>query len=150
MKAWSDSKVWLTDWLTDWLAGWLADWLIDWLIDCLIDCDWPIALLIEWLTETDWLADWLTDWLDDRLTDWLIHWQIPCRGSDGNFSLRHRVQTGSGAHPPPIQRVLRILSLGVKRPEREADHSPPFYAEVKNAWSHTSTPTISFHSVVLN
>jgi len=32
-------------------------------------------------------------------------------------------------------------SLEVKRPGREADHSPPSNAEVKNAWSYTSTPT---------
>jgi hypothetical protein len=32
------------------------------------------------------------------------------------------------------------LSLAVKRPGREADHSPPSSAEVKNAWSYTSTP----------
>jgi hypothetical protein len=31
-------------------------------------------------------------------------------------------------------------SSGVKRPVREADHSSPFNAEVKNAWSYTSTP----------
>jgi hypothetical protein len=30
------------------------------------------------------------------------------------------------------------LSLGVKRPGREADHSPPSTAEVQNAWSYTS------------
>jgi hypothetical protein len=29
-------------------------------------------------------------------------------------------------------------SLGVKIPEREADHSPLIIAEVKNAWSYTS------------
>jgi hypothetical protein len=32
------------------------------------------------------------------------------------------------------------LSLGVKRPKREADHSPKSSAEAKNAWSYTSTP----------
>jgi hypothetical protein len=32
---------------------------------------------------------------------------------------------------PPIQWVTRALSLGVKRPGREADHSPPSSAEVK-------------------
>jgi len=31
------------------------------------------------------------------------------------------------------------LIPAVKRPEREADHSPPFSAEIKNAWSYTST-----------
>jgi hypothetical protein len=32
---------------------------------------------------------------------------------------------------------------GVKRSEREADHSPTFNAEVKNEWSSNSTPRIS-------
>jgi hypothetical protein len=32
---------------------------------------------------------------------------------------------------PPIQWVPEALSLGVKRPRREADHSPPSSAEVK-------------------
>jgi hypothetical protein len=32
---------------------------------------------------------------------------------------------------PPIQWVLWALSLGVKRPGSEADHSPPSSAEVK-------------------
>jgi hypothetical protein len=41
---------------------------------------------------------------------------------------------------PPIQGVLRVLSPGVKRPGREAGHSPNFSAEVKNEWSYTSTP----------
>jgi hypothetical protein len=31
------------------------------------------------------------------------------------------------------------LSLGVKRPSHEADHSPPSVAEVTNAWNYTST-----------
>jgi hypothetical protein len=49
----------------------------------------------------------------------------------GKFSLHHRVQNGSGAHQPPIQWVREALSLRVKRPGREADHSPPSSAEVK-------------------
>jgi hypothetical protein len=44
-----------------------------------------------------------------------------------------------GPTQPPIQWVPGALSLGVKRPEREADCSPPSSAEVKNAWSYTST-----------
>jgi len=35
--------------------------------------------------------------------------------------------------------VLGDLSLGIKRPGYEADHSPPSSAEVKNAWSCIST-----------
>jgi hypothetical protein len=38
----------------------------------------------------------------------------------------------------PIQWVPGALSLEIKRPGREADHSPPSSAEVKNAWSYTS------------
>jgi len=40
---------------------------------------------------------------------------------------------------PPIQWVHGDLSPGLKRPGREADHSPPSIAEVENAWSYTST-----------
>jgi len=47
---------------------------------------------------------------------------------------------------PPIQWVTGALSPGVKRPDREADHSPPSTAEVKNAWSYTSTPQLRMSS----
>jgi len=45
-----------------------------------------------------------------------------------------------GPTQPPIQWVPGALSLGLKLPGREADHSPPSSAEVKNVWSYTSTP----------
>jgi hypothetical protein len=54
-----------------------------------------------------------------------------------------------GPTQPPIQWVLGAISLGVKQPVREADHSPPSSAEVKNAWSYTSTPLIRIRGVVL-
>jgi hypothetical protein len=54
-----------------------------------------------------------------------------------------------GPTQSPFQVVPGALSLAVKRPRREADHSPPSSAEVKNAWSHTSTPLIRVNSVVL-
>jgi hypothetical protein len=54
-----------------------------------------------------------------------------------------------GPTQPLIQWVPGALSLEVKRPVREADHSPPSSAEVKNAWSYTSTRPIRHHSVVL-
>jgi hypothetical protein len=63
----------------------------------------------------------------------------------GNFSLHHRVQNGSGAHPASYPMDTGAFSLAVKRPGREADHSPPSSAEVKNAWSCTSTPPIRLH-----
>jgi len=36
-----------------------------------------------------------------------------------------------GPTQPPVEQVPGALSLGVKRPGREADHSPPCSAEVK-------------------
>jgi hypothetical protein len=48
--------------------------------------------------------------------------------------------TALGPTQPPIQWVPGALSLKVKQLEREVDHSPPSSAEIKNAWSCTSTP----------
>jgi hypothetical protein len=49
----------------------------------------------------------------------------------GNFSLHHCVQDGSGAHSASYPMLPGALSLGVKRPGREADHSPPSSVGVK-------------------
>jgi len=38
----------------------------------------------------------------------------------------------------------------VKRLGREADHSPPFSAEVEYAWSYISNPPIRLKGVVLS
>jgi hypothetical protein len=51
---------------------------------------------------------------------------------DIDFSLFHRVQTGSETHPICYSMGTGALSLAVKRQRREADHSPPPSAEVKN------------------
>jgi hypothetical protein len=51
---------------------------------------------------------------------------------------------------PPIQWVPGAVSLGVKRPGREADRSPPSSSEIKNAWNYTSTPPILLHGVLLS
>jgi len=45
---------------------------------------------------------------------------------------------------PPMQWVPAALSLGLKWPGREADHSPPSSAQVKNTWSYTSTTQYVF------
>jgi len=55
------------------------------------------------------------------------------------FFLRHRIQTGSGAHPASCSIGNGALSPGVQRPAREAYHSPPSSTKVKNAWSYSST-----------
>jgi hypothetical protein len=66
---------------------------------------------------------------------------IPSRDNDGNFSVTASRPT-LGPTQPPTQWVLGDLTLGVKRPGREADHSPPTSFEVKNAWSYTSTSPV--------
>jgi hypothetical protein len=44
----------------------------------------------------------------------------------------------------PLQWVLGALSPWIKRPRREADHSPPTSAEVRKTWVYTSTPPYVF------
>jgi hypothetical protein len=39
---------------------------------------------------------------------------------------------------------------GVKRPGREADHSPSSNDKVKNAWNYTYTTSIRLHGVLLS
>jgi hypothetical protein len=60
------------------------------------------------------------------------------------FSLLYVVQTGSEAHPASYPIVTGSTFPGVKRPAREADHSPPTSADVKKTWVYTSTPTYIF------
>jgi hypothetical protein len=43
----------------------------------------------------------------------------------------------------PIHLVLAVFFLK-ELPGPEADHSPPYSAEVKNAWSYTSIPPYFF------
>jgi len=62
-----------------------------------------------------------------------------------NLTVQRRAVSTPDLEPtqPPIQWVLVALSPGVKRPKREADHSPSssneFSVEVKIVWSYTST-----------
>jgi hypothetical protein len=72
--------------------------------------------------------------------------------------LGHRVQIGSGAHLTSYPMGTGDFSLELKRPGREADHSPPPSTRVKNALSYPSTSPYVFlikyrmrlHGVVLS
>jgi hypothetical protein len=75
--------------------------------------------------------------LDDRGVEFKSRWHQ-------EFSLLHNIQTGYGSHPVSYQLGLGALSPAVKRPGREADHSPPTGAEVRKTWIYTSTPTYTF------
>jgi hypothetical protein len=81
-------------------------------------------------------------------------WTIGTLGFDsrrrlGIFLFTTASRTALGPTQPPIQWVPGTLSLRVKRQGREADHTPPSSAEVKNEWSYTSTSPIRLHGVVL-
>jgi hypothetical protein len=74
-------------------------------------------------------------------------------GYGANFDFRQELRiflffTASrpvlGPAQPPIQRVPAAFTPGVKRPGREADHSPPSNVEAKNTWCCTSTPPYVF------
>jgi hypothetical protein len=49
----------------------------------------------------------------------------------GNFFLLHSLDIVPGAHPAAYPVGARTLSLGVMRPGRDGDHSPPSNTEVK-------------------
>jgi hypothetical protein len=68
----------------------------------------------------------------------------------GIFLFTTASRTALGPTQPPIQWVPGALSLGVKRPRCEPDHSPPSSAEVKNAWSYTSNHPVRLPGVVLS
>jgi hypothetical protein len=62
----------------------------------------------------------------------------------GTFLFTTASRTALRCTQPPIQWVPGALFLGVQRPTREANHSLPPSAEVKNAWSYTCTPQYFF------
>jgi hypothetical protein len=57
-----------------------------------------------------------------------------------SLSVLQNVQTDAAATRPPIQWVVGVLSLEVKQPELEADHSIPSCAQVMNESSHIPIP----------
>jgi hypothetical protein len=67
----------------------------------------------------------------------------------GNFSLHQRVQKGSGAHPASYAMCNTSSFPGIKRPGREADHSPSSNAEVKECVELYLYSAIHLHGVVL-
>jgi hypothetical protein len=65
------------------------------------------------------------------------------------FFLWHHAQTSPGPHPSLYPFGFGASFPGINLPGRQADHTPPSVAEVKNAWSCTSIVS-SFHGVVCN
>jgi hypothetical protein len=78
-----------------------------------------------------------------RYSDWLRGGQPRDRSSSPgrvkNFLFSTSPRPALGSTQPPIKWVP-----GVKRAEREADHSPPASVEVKKMWIYTSTSPYAF------
>jgi hypothetical protein len=86
---------------------------------------------------------------------WAAGWKIGVLGlysrrGLGVFLFTTASRSALGPTRLPIQWVLGALSLEVKRPAPEADHSSLPNAELKNAFSCISTPPVRLHGVVLS
>jgi hypothetical protein len=84
-----------------------------------------------------------------------MRWTIGVLGFDsrrgrGIFLFTTASRTALGPTQPPIQWVAGALFLGVKRSGREADHSPPSSAEVKECMELYLHSPIRLHGVVLS
>jgi hypothetical protein len=59
-----------------------------------------------------------------------------------------QIHNGSGAHPASYPMATRLSFPGGKTAVAWSKPLSPSSAEVKNAWAHTSTPSIRTHSIV--
>jgi hypothetical protein len=79
---------------------------------------------------------------------WLWDGRLRGRSSSSgdckNFLFCKSLRLALGSTQPPIQWVPGALSSGVKRPGREAEHSPATSVEVKKMWIYTSTLPYAF------
>jgi hypothetical protein len=68
------------------------------------------------------------------------YWTTAVRiAASQDFFLHRNVHTGSGVHPPPVH-LYQDCFVGGKAARTWNKLSPLSIAEVKNAWSYTSTP----------
>jgi hypothetical protein len=83
-----------------------------------------------------------------RYSDWLRTGRPRGRswspGGGKNILFYPSSRPSLGFTKSPVQWVPGALFPGLKRPGREADHSPPTSAEVKNMWIYTSIPSHAF------
>jgi hypothetical protein len=68
----------------------------------------------------------------------------------GLFLFATASRSSLGPTQPPIQWVSGAISQEVKRPGREADHSPPSSADVNMRKVYIYTSSVSLHGVVLS
>jgi hypothetical protein len=113
--------------------------------------EWSVALCIlnvsirwRWKGRNSSVGIVLGYWLDDRVVG------VRFPAGLGIFLFDTVSGPALGPTQPPIQWVSLALSLGLKQPGCEVDHSLPSSAEVKNAWGYTCTPPICLYGVVLS
>jgi hypothetical protein len=70
--------------------------------------------------------------------------QISNPGRVKNFLFSASSRPTLGPTQAPIPWVPHALTLEVKRPGSETDHSTPTSADVKKIWIYTSTPPYAF------
>jgi len=75
-----------------------------------------------------------------NIFQYIIFTTIPARIREEIILFVSAYRPTLGSTQPRIQRVPGFISLGIKRPGREADKLPPYSAEVKNTWRYTVTP----------
>jgi hypothetical protein len=103
------------------------------------------------ILHTNWnlCGSWDSSVVQRWVTGWIVGDSSPGGGWE-IFPSTTASRPALGTTQPPIQWVPAAFFLGLKRPVCEADHSPPSSAEVKNAWSYTSTFPIRLHCVELS
>jgi hypothetical protein len=104
---------------------------------------WPFSQYFNLLLQLPCLCSW-NSVVRSQYSDWLLAGRPRGRslspGEVKNFYFSKSSRLALGSAQIPIQWVPGAFSLGVKRPGREVDHSPPTSADVKKMWIYTSTP----------
>jgi hypothetical protein len=80
----------------------------------------------------------------------VVYWLSTWFAGAGIFLFSTASKLALGPTQPPIYWVPGALTPGLKRPERETNHSLPSGAEVNSAWSCTSTFPVRLHDVLLS
>jgi hypothetical protein len=88
-----------------------------------------------------------------RYSDWLLAGRTRGQNSRPSRVKYYLFSTSPrsvlGPTQPSIQWTPEAFSPGVKRPGREANHSPPTSIEVKKTWIYTSTPPYAFMALII-
>lgn len=71
-------------------------------------------------------------------------WSVRFSGGKRDFTVFQNAVLDLGPSQPPINVYQGLFSLRVKRPEPEAEHSPPSSVESKNERNYTATSSHVF------